>query len=136
MKIKIFLILILSFAVLASARPQGLLKTLWNGATVDTVTATSADDTSRTFLNPNAYKNIFVEFYTNSLWRTFKVDYPAMYKYRLQYYTADSTYECQVYNDADGWIPVPVFSYSSTAARLVTVIKKTTNSFIRFRWFN
>ncbi len=133
---KTIILTIITILTFGTAFSQGLLKSLGNGAAVDTVTATSADDTSRTFLNPNAYKNIFVEFYTNGLWRTFQLDYPAMYKYRLQYYTADSTYECQVYNDVDGWVPVPVFSYSSTVSRLVTVIRKTTNSFVRFRFFD
>lgn len=133
---KIILVLTILLTGICTVNSQGLLKTLGNGAAVDTVTATSADDTSRTFLNPNAHKNIFVEFYTNGLWRTFQVNYPAMYKYRLQYYTADSTYECQVYNDVDGWVPVPAVSYSSTASRLVTVIRKTTNSLVRFRWFD
>lgn len=133
---KTIILTTITILTFGTAFSQGLLRTLGNNAAVDTVAANTADDTSRTFLNPAVHKYIFVEFYSNGLWRTFRVDYPAVYKYRLQYYTADSTYECQVYNDADGWVPVPVLSYTSTAGRLVTVIKKTASSFVRFRWFD
>lgn len=135
---KTILITLIAVTALIIAKPGysdgGYLVTLGTSASVDTVTATSADDTSRTFLNPNNYKNIYVEFYSNSQWRTFKIEYPSMYKYRLQYNTADSTYEAQVYNDTDGWVRVPVLFYSTTQAQTITVLKKTTNSFIRFRY--
>ena len=130
-------IILLTAALLiaaGAAYPQKYLKTIWNAAEVDTVGTAGSNDTSRTFLNPGDYSAIWLEYFQNSVWRTVKLDYPAAYKYRVEYTTADSSFQIEV-NHGNGWIPVPVFNYSTDVVRKFAMDAKTGTAFIRFRYF-